>query len=77
MVELFKAISEERKRALSLSIDISFYKADPKLIAQKILRIRRDEAKTEEEKQFVDFYFNLTLIKMKEIVENEDYSDQW
>lgn len=75
MVEFFKTIPEERKRILSLLIDVSFYKADPKLIAQKILRIRRDEAKTEEERRFVDFYFNLTLIKMREIVDNEDYSD--
>lgn len=75
MTELFKEISEERKKALSLLIDVSFYKADPKLIAQKVLRIRQNEAQTEEEKRFVDFYFNLTLIKMKEIVENEDYSN--
>ena len=75
MTELFKEVSEERKKALSLSIDVSFYKADPKLIAQKVLRIRQNETQTEEEKRFVDFYFNLTLIKMKEIVENEDYSN--
>ena len=74
MIELFKDIEPARKRIISTYIDSCFYEKEPKAIAEKIYSYRK-MIKNEQEKQFIDFYFNMLLIGMKEIVSDEDYSN--
>lgn len=73
MREIFSDISMDRKKAISASIDMCFKMKEPKNIAEAVLAYTN--MLPEEEKEFANFYFNLTLTNMKENTYNENYSN--
>ena len=73
MQEIFSNISVDRKKVISASIDMCFKMKEPKNIAEAVLVYTN--MLPEEEKEFADFYFNLTLTNMKENAYNENYSN--
>ena len=73
MQEIFSDISIDRKKTISASIDMCFKMKEPKNIAEAVLTYTN--MLPEEEKEFANFYFNLTLTNMKEKAYNENYSN--
>jgi hypothetical protein len=66
MIELFPGVSEEVKKLISYCIDLAFLQPTP-LECAKVVNNFRKSCRTEEEKDFLDFYFNLRL----ELLNNE------
>ena len=74
MVELFANVSKKVKDETKFWVEIAMLNPDPKEAAKEILAYR-NTLKTEEEKDFVDFYFNMRMLEEKDL--NESNSNQW
>lgn len=70
MIELFKDIPEETKQLAAAAFDLAMAQ---KTILGKLQMLENyyQSCKTEEEKDFVNFYFNLKMEQLK----NEDNND--
>lgn len=66
MIELFNNVSNEVKELISYCVDLAFLQPTP-LECASVVNDFRKTCKTEEEKDFLDFYFNLRL----ELLNNE------
>ena len=73
MVELFTELGEENKQVIQELVDMAI-NAPTYAMAKQILKQARDTC-SEEEQEFMDFYFQL---KMEELgVNGEGNSNQW
>lgn len=76
MVELFKNVSEKVKSETKFWFEICLLKNDPKEAAKILLDFQKT-LQTEEEKDYVDFYFNMRMLQLREEKLNEGNSNQW
>ena len=65
MVELFANVSKKVKDETKFWVDIAMLNPNPKEGAKEILAYQ-NTLKTEEEKEFVDFYFNMRMLQERE-----------
>ena len=74
MIELFANVSKKVKDETKFWVEIAMLNPDPQEGAKEILAYRKT-LKTEEEKDFVDFYFNMRMLEEKGL--DESNSNQW
>lgn len=74
MIELFVNVSKKVKDETKFWVEIAMLNPNPQEGAKEILAYR-NTLKTEEEKDFVDFYFNMRTLEEKGL--NESNSNQW
>ena len=74
MIELFANVSKKVKDETKFWVEIAMLNPDPQEGAKEILAYR-NTLKTEEEKDFVDFYFNMRMLEEKGL--DESNSNQW
>ena len=65
MIELFTNVSKKVKDETKFWVDIAMLNPNPQEGAKEILAYQ-NTLKTEEEKDFVDFYFNLRMLQERE-----------
>lgn len=65
MIELFANVSKKVKDETKFWVDIAMLNPNPQEGAKEILAYQ-NTLKTEEEKDFVDFYFNLRMLQERE-----------
>lgn len=65
MVELFANVSKKVKDEIKFWVDIAMLNPNPMDGAKEILAYQ-NTLKTEEEKDFVDFYFNMRMLQERE-----------
>lgn len=65
MVELFANVSKKVKDETKFWVDIAMLNPNPMDGAKEILAYQ-NTLKTEEEKDFVDFYFNMRMLQERE-----------
>ena len=76
MIELFTNVSKKVKDETKFWVDIAMLNPNPQEGAKEILTYQ-NTLKTEEEKDFVDFYFNLRILQEREDEKlNESNSNQ-
>ena len=73
MIELFVNVSKKVKDETKFWVEIAMLNPNPQEGAKEILAYR-NTLKTEE-KDFVDFYFNMRMLEEKGL--NESNSNQW
>lgn len=69
MVELFPNVSKKVKDETKFWVEIAMLNPDPQEGAKEILAYQ-STLKTEEEKNFVDFYFNMRMLEEKSLDES-------
>lgn len=69
MIELFANVSKKVKDETKFWVEIAMLNPDPQEGAKEILAYR-NTLKTEEEKDFVDFYFNMRMLEEKGLDES-------
>ena len=69
MVELFPNVSKKIKDETKFWVEIAMLNPDPQEGAKEILAYQ-NTLKTEEEKNFVDFYFNMRMLEEKGLNES-------
>lgn len=74
MTELFENVSEKQKNNIRFMIDLNLLCQDPRETAQRLIDFRKT-LMTEEEKEFMDFYFNMRIMEIKGELKNEDSND--
>ena len=65
MIELFTNVSKKVKDETKFWVDIAMLNPNPQEGAKEILAYQ-NTLKTEEEKDFIDFYFNLRMLQERE-----------
>ena len=65
MIELFANVSKKVKDETKFWVNIAMLNPNPQEGAKEILAYQ-NTLKTEEEKDFVDFYFNLRMLQERE-----------
>ena len=65
MIELFANVSKKVKDETKFWVDIAMLNPNPQEGAKEILAYQ-NTLKTEEEKDFVDFYFNMRMLQERE-----------
>lgn len=78
MKEIFNNISQKTKEQVRFWVNVALTKENP-MDAAKVISNFSKTLKTEEEQNFLDFYFNMRLLQLKEDEEqlNENHSNQW
>ena len=78
MKEIFNNISQKTKEQVRFWVNVALTKENP-IDAAKVISNFSKTLKTEEEQNFLDFYFNMRLLQLKEDEEqlNENNSNQW
>ena len=78
MKEIFNNISQRTKEQVRFWVNVALTKENP-MDAAKVISNFSKTLKTEEEQNFLDFYFNMRLLQLKEDEEqlNENHSNQW
>lgn len=77
MVELFTNVSKKVKDETKFWVEIAMLNPNPKEAAKEILAFQNTLQK-EEEKEFVDFYFNMRMLQEREDEKlDESNSNQW
>ena len=71
MIELFANVSQQTKNRLKFWLEMLSKEKNPIIWSRKILDFR-ETLRTEEEKEFVDFYINY----LGELKKNEDNSNR-
>ena len=69
MIELFANVSKKVKDETKFWVEIAMLNPDPQEGAKEILAYQKT-LKTEEEKNFVDFYFNMRMLEEKDLDES-------
>ena len=69
MIELFTNVSKKVKDETKFWVEIAMLNPDPQEGAKEILAYQ-NTLKTEEEKNFVDFYFNMRMLEEKGLDES-------
>lgn len=77
MKEIFNNISQKTKEQVRFWVNVALTKENP-MDAAKVISNFSKTLKTEEEQNFLDFYFNMRLLQLKEDEEqlNENHSNQ-
>jgi hypothetical protein len=65
MIELFANVSDRIKNETKFWVETAILAFDSRLAAETILKFK-NTLNTEEEKDFVDFYFNLRMLQLRE-----------
>lgn len=77
MTELFTNVSKKVKDETKFWVEIAMLNPNPKEAAKEILAYQ-NTLKTEEEKEFVDFYFNMRILQERGDEKlDESNSNQW
>lgn len=71
MIELFANVPQQTKNRLKFWLEMLSKEKNPLIWSKKILEFR-ETLKTEEEKEFIDFYINY----LGELKKNEDNSNR-
>lgn len=76
MKEIFNNISQRTKEQVRFWVNVALTKENP-IDAAKVISNFSKTLKTEEEQNFLDFYFNMRLLQLKEDEEqlNENHSN--
>ena len=76
MIEIFNNISQKTKEQVRFWVNVALTKENP-MDAAKVISNFSKTLKTEEEQNFLDFYFNMRLLQLKEDEEqlNENHSN--
>ena len=76
MKEIFNNISQRTKEQVRFWVNVALTKENP-MDAAKVISNFSKTLKTEEEQNFLDFYFNMRLLQLKEDEEqlNENHSN--
>lgn len=76
MKEIFNNISQKTKEQVRFWVNVALTKENP-MDAAKVISNFSKTLKTEEEQNFLDFYFNMRLLQLKEDEEqlNENHSN--
>jgi predicted solute-binding protein len=76
MKEIFNNISQRTKEQVRFWVNVALTKENP-MDAAKVISNFSKTLKTEEEQSFLDFYFNMRLLQLKEDEEqlNENHSN--
>ena len=76
MKEIFNNISQKAKEQVRFWVNVALTKENP-MDAAKVISNFSKTLKTEEEQNFLDFYFNMRLLQLKEDEEqlNENHSN--
>lgn len=74
MVELFKNVSQKIKNETKLLFEICLLKHGPHESAKILLNFQKT-LQTEEERDYVDFYFNMRMLQLREEGLNEGNSN--
>ena len=74
MIELFKNVSDKVKNETKFWFEICLLKNDPREAAKILLDFQKT-LQTEEEKDYVDFYFNMRMLQLREEELNESNSN--